>query len=268
MFLFFPAKLRQLLSHNMQQQQHHHQQQLQHVQNFLASSSLRNKIWEDHIEDKVPHPTVPSPAPTVPAVTGVPPPAHQNSSPRMSTSLGSLDLRVKPSITPPTPFTPLPVPQKGKTPPIETPPSSNTSPTSPIDLSASSGTNSNTPASTPQPASNQLKLPSKTKEKRGARGGSRIDALALNLQARKQQQLMQEQHHPLADIGSMLERTGDKSKEHSESEEPQPPPMPRHHSHHHVNRRNIEDEEAKLRKKRVRVDLSHKNIVMLIFCFI
>lgn len=251
----FPAKLRQLLSHNMQQQQQHqHQQQLQHVQQFLAASSLRGKMWDDHIEEKVQLPTVPSPAPTAPAVTGVPPPAHQNSSPRMSTSLGSLDLRVKPSITPPTPFTPLPVPQKGKTPPVETPASTNTSPTSPIDLSASSGGTS-TPSSTPQNSANQLhssaKLPSKSKEKRGARGGSRIDALALNLQARKQQQLMQEQHHPLADIGSMLERATEKSKEHSESEEPLPPPMPRHHSHHHIDRRNVEDEEAKLRKKRV-----------------
>lgn len=237
----------------MQQQQHHHQQQLQHVQQFLASSSLRNKMWDDHVEEKVQLPTVPSPAPSVPAVSAsIPPPAHQNSSPRMSTNLGSLDLRVKPSITPPTPFTPLPVPQKGKTPPIEPSTSTNTSPTSPIDLSASStGTTSANAASTQQNVSNQSKLPSKTKEKRGARGGSRIDALALNLQARKQQQLMQEQHHPLADIGSMLERTSEKNKDHSESEEPQPPPMPRHHSHHHIDRRNVEDEEAKLRKKRV-----------------
>lgn len=251
--------MRQLLSHNMQQQQHHHQQQLQHVQQFLSSPSLRNKLWDDHVDEKVQLPTVPSPVPTpastpnLPSVTGIPPPAHQNSSPRMSTSLGSLDLRVKSSITPPMPFTPLPVPQKGKTPPVETPPSNNTSPTSPIDLSASSsGTSSNTPTGAAH--AGQLKIPSKTKEKRGARGGSRIDALALNLQARKQQQLMQEQHHPLADIGSMLERTTDKTKDHSESDEPQPPPMPRHHSHHHIDRRNIEDEEAKLRKKRVTIN--------------
>ncbi|GFR06003.1 chromodomain-helicase-DNA-binding protein 7 [Trichonephila clavata] len=249
------AKLRQLLSHNMQQQQQQHQQQLQHVQQFLASSSLRNKIWDDHVEDKVQHPNVPSPAPAVAAASPtIPPPAHQNSSPRMTSTMGSLDLRVKSTITPPTPFTPLPAPQKSKAMPVESPANVGGSPTSPIDLSASSsgaGSSNQMNSSynnTNQPTVSKTQGHSKSKEKRGARGGSRIDALALNLQARKQQQLMQEQHHPLADMGSMLERTSDKSKDHSEMDDA--PPPSRHHSHHHLERR-MEDEEAKLRKKRL-----------------
>ncbi|KAG8200736.1 hypothetical protein JTE90_022342 [Oedothorax gibbosus] len=242
------AKLRQLLSHNMQQQQQHHQQQLQHVQQFLASSgSLRNKIWDEHtIEDNnkaPPHPTVPSPAPPVPTASPtIPPPAHQNSSPRLATNLGSLDLSVKAAISPPTPFTPLPPPPKAKPEPPPAP-SGGGSPSSPIDLSAggSGGGGSSAP-------------PPKKKEKRGKLGGSRIDALALNLQARKQQQLMQEeQHHPLADMGSMLERAsekGSKDRRGSDLGEPAPPSLSRHHAHHHMDRR-MEEEETKLRKKRL-----------------
>ncbi|GIX81496.1 chromodomain-helicase-DNA-binding protein 7 [Caerostris darwini] len=252
------AKLRQLLSHNMQQQQHHHQQQLQHVQQFLASSSLRNKIWDEHVEDKVQRPNVPSPAPPVPTASPtIPPPAHQNSSPRMATNLGSLDLRMKPTIAPPTPFTPLPAPQKSKPAPVESPANAGGSPTSPIDLSASSsGAGTSTQANSSynnsnEPSASKSQGHTKPKEKRGAKGGSRIDALALNLQARKQQQLMQEQHHPLADIGSMLERTKDKNKDHGDMEDPVPLSVSsRHHSHHHLERR-MEDEEAKLRKKRL-----------------
>lgn len=135
-----------------------------------------------------------------------PPPAHQSSSTRRNNHLDTLDLRFKtnPLLTaPPAPAHKAPpkIPEKGRSAAL---------PASVLDLSGGElkrSTRSSMPSAREQPSS-AASTPSGPSEKRsGKRIGSRIDALALNLQAKK---LMEEKPEPKE--SSLLEQLSKSSK--------------------------------------------------------
>ncbi|XP_064466588.1 chromodomain-helicase-DNA-binding protein 7-like isoform X3 [Ornithodoros turicata] len=189
------AKLRALLSHNLQQQQ------LKQLQQFLAPpppptttavASLPGIATTTSTTTAIslltPTTSTPStPAPLSahreerpaqsPSPSAPPPPAHQQGPPsRPPSSVGMLDLRVKGSTPPPA----AKVAASSEEPPM--------------DLSSAGSSRSS--------LLNGALGSSTGRVGRGGRGrrsgGSRIDALALNLQARKQKQL-REEHRSSAD---------------------------------------------------------------------
>ncbi|XP_077502433.1 chromodomain helicase DNA binding protein kismet isoform X3 [Amblyomma americanum] len=239
------AKLRALLSHNLQQQQ------LKQLQQFLApppppsTSSLPSTLATATAPVSTVAPSTPpgagavaaaaaavaaattvgAPSPQVahreePSKVPPPPPAHQGSSSvrgGSTSALGMLDLRVKAAPTPP--------PAKASTPapPSEEPP---------MDLSSggSAPTTSNlSAAATMVPSVRSALLNGSVAASRGRgggrgrrSGGSRIDALALNLQARKQQQLREEHRQP----GSSADEREDSDASSTTSAPALPPPTP------------------------------------------
>lgn len=133
--------------------------------------------------------------------TSGPPPAHQNlnSSSKMR-NMDTLDLRFKagPPIAAPTPA--------HKPPPIQESKTKSSSPTSVLDLSSGPSTKK-TRRSSPITNVNNANPPTTglSAKKSGKRIGSRIDALALNLQAKK---MMEEKH--IEPKGDSIEHRHDK----------------------------------------------------------
>ncbi|XP_067128566.1 LOW QUALITY PROTEIN: chromodomain-helicase-DNA-binding protein 7-like [Centruroides vittatus] len=219
------AKLRALLSQNIQNIQHH-QQQLQQVQQFLTPSSatsiLQPRLWKEHSVIEGEKST--SNSTSVTSSSNGPPPAHQNSAPRLTTSTGTLDLRVKPSSSQSATLTNSNSVQRNQ--------ETGNSPSSPMDLSSTSSPfgmssfESQSPSQRSRGGSSPLNGEMRgrgrvrPRGKLNGRGGSRIDALALNLQARKQQQIMEEQqqqqqqrqHQSVLQTSSILHELGQQEK--------------------------------------------------------
>ncbi|RWS29488.1 chromodomain-helicase-DNA-binding protein 8-like protein, partial [Leptotrombidium deliense] len=114
--------------------------------------------------------------------SNAPPPAHQNSSTRRSNPMENIDFRFKttPAIVPP----PSPAHKPSPTPRSEKKP--NKSPSSPVSvLDLSSGQSTKREGSSLDANSNNSNKSISGIKKMGKKIGSRIDALALNLQAKK-----------------------------------------------------------------------------------
>ena len=144
-----------------------------------------------------------------------PPPAHQSSSTRRNNPLDTLDLRFKTNpvlVAPPAPAHKTPPKQASK--PRTTPSSSQ----SVLDLSSGPPpdikrtTRSSMPSAPPKELS-APNVPSVSTKRSGKRIGSRIDALALNLQAKK---MMEEKTEPRE--SSLLEQLTKSSKRDFERE--------------------------------------------------